>query len=154
VDERIAACRDGTVVIGGSQSGLAVSYWLARENHPHIILERDRIGASWRDKRWDSFCLVTPNWMLRLPGYPYQGNHPDGFLQGDDIVKYLTDYAAFFNPPLLEELAVERLSKTNSHYDVVTTIKAHSVVVCVGYFHEPRLPEAAANIDSSIFTNS
>ena len=30
--------------------------------------------------RWDSFCLVTPNWIVQLPGHPYDGDDPDGFM--------------------------------------------------------------------------
>ena len=34
---------------------------------------RRRIGYSWREERWDTFCLVTPNWQCTLPDYPYHG---------------------------------------------------------------------------------
>ena len=27
--------------------------------------------------------LVTPNWSMRLPGHPYDGDAPDGFLARD-----------------------------------------------------------------------
>ena len=37
-------------------------------------------------QRWDNFCLVTPNWQCRLPGYPYAGDDPDGFMVRDEIV--------------------------------------------------------------------
>ena len=43
------------------------------------MLEKDRIGETWR-RRWDSFCLVTPNWSVLLPGHPYDGDDPDGFM--------------------------------------------------------------------------
>ncbi|MBW3613014.1 MAG: FAD-dependent oxidoreductase, partial [Chloroflexi bacterium] len=45
------------LVIGGGQAGLAVSHELARHGVDHVVLERGRIGQSWRD-RWESFCLV------------------------------------------------------------------------------------------------
>jgi putative flavoprotein involved in K+ transport len=32
------------------------------------VLERGRIGETWRTQRWDSFTLNTPTWMSRLPG--------------------------------------------------------------------------------------
>ncbi|HSM40323.1 MAG TPA: NAD(P)/FAD-dependent oxidoreductase, partial [Afifellaceae bacterium] len=146
--------RIDTVVIGGSQAGLSVSYWLKKAGHPHIVLERDTIGCAWIDKRWESFCLVTPNWMLRLPGFAYVGDDPDGFLLRDEIVDYLKDYAASFDPPLREGVAVRRLSYTPEGYAVETasgTIQARNVVVCVGYFHEPKLPPCAAAIDDAIF---
>src|SRR4029453_7660742 len=48
----------GTVVIGGSQAGLAVGYYLKEHGLPFVLLdENDRIGDAWR-KRWDSrVCL-------------------------------------------------------------------------------------------------
>jgi putative flavoprotein involved in K+ transport len=66
------------VIIGGGQAGLSVSYFLTQQGCKHLVLEKDRIGESWR-KRWDSFHLVTPNWMLQLPGFPYRGDNPDAF---------------------------------------------------------------------------
>ena len=70
----------------------SLSYELSRAGIEHVILERGRIGGSWRG-RWDSFCLVTPNWTVRLPGYEYRGEDPDGFMARDQIVEHLVGYA-------------------------------------------------------------
>ena len=70
------------VVIGAGQAGLAVSHELSELGVDHVVLERARVGQSWRD-RWDSFCLVTPNWTMSLPGFPYAGDDPDGFVPRD-----------------------------------------------------------------------
>jgi putative flavoprotein involved in K+ transport len=51
---------------------LSVSYELTQRGIDHVVLERDPIAQSWR-ARWDSFCLVTPNWFIRLPGGGYDG---------------------------------------------------------------------------------
>ncbi len=64
------------VIIGGGQAGLAMSYHLKQSGIDHVILEKHQIAHSWKTKRWDAFCLVTPNWQCRLPGYPYQGSDP------------------------------------------------------------------------------
>ncbi len=58
------------VVIGGGQAGLAVSYCLKQRGIDHLVFEKHRLGHEWRERRWDSFCLVTPNWQCRLPGFP------------------------------------------------------------------------------------
>jgi putative flavoprotein involved in K+ transport len=76
------------LVIGGGSAGLAVSHELSRNGVEHTVLERGRIGQSWRD-RWDSFCLVTPNWSVQLPDGAYDGSDPDGFMPRDDIVAFL-----------------------------------------------------------------
>jgi putative flavoprotein involved in K+ transport len=47
-----------------------------------------------------SFTLVTPNWTVRLPGFPYQGDDPDGFMPRADVVRYLEQYAASFQAPV------------------------------------------------------
>lgn len=142
-----------TLVIGGSQAGLSVSYLLKEANQDHIVLEADRIGSSWLNKRWDSFCLVTPNWMVQLPGFPYKGADPDGFLARDEIVDYLRGYAAAFKPPLQEGVSVTHLAKTSEGFVASTTagtIRARNVVVCAGYFHDAKLPRAAEKLDGSI----
>jgi cation diffusion facilitator CzcD-associated flavoprotein CzcO len=46
------------VVIGAGQAGLAVSHELSELGIGHVVLERARVGQTWRD-HWDSFCLVS-----------------------------------------------------------------------------------------------
>ncbi len=66
------------------------------------IFQVDRNTVSnWLD-RWDSFCLVTPNWTLDLPGFPYRGDDPDGFILRDQIAEYVLGYRAFLDAPVLE----------------------------------------------------
>src|SRR5215813_11893055 len=97
------------VVVGGGQAGLAMSYCLRELGVDHVVLERHRIGYEWRERRWDSFCLVTPNWQCQLPGFPYRGPEPDGFMVRDDVVRYLEEYAASFDPPVVEGVEVTGL---------------------------------------------
>src|SRR5436309_15152709 len=100
------------VVVGGGQAGLATSHELTRAGVEHVVLERGRIGQTWRG-RWDSFCLVTPNWTAQLPGHPYDGDDPDGYMPRDDIVAYLELYADGFAAPVREDVevtSVERLA--------------------------------------------
>ncbi len=88
-----------TLVIGAGQAGLAISHELTERGVGHVVLERGDIGQSWRD-RWETFCLVTPNWSVQMPGFPYDGDDPDGFMPRDDIVAYLERYAASFAAPV------------------------------------------------------
>ncbi len=81
-----------TLVVGGGQAGLSVSWHLTRRGREHAVLDRGKIGDTWR-KRWDSFCLVTPNWTCRLPGFPYDGDEPDDFMKRDQIVAYIERFA-------------------------------------------------------------
>ncbi|MDQ3662410.1 MAG: NAD(P)-binding domain-containing protein [Actinomycetota bacterium] len=96
------------VVVGAGQAGLAVSPELTHAGVAHVVLERGRVGQSWRG-RWDSFCLVTPNWFLQLPGHPYDGGDPDGFMRRDEVVPHLERYAAEVEAPVREGIAVTSL---------------------------------------------
>ena len=71
--------RHATIVIGGGQAGLAMSYHLQRIGREHLILERARIAARWHDERWDSLRFQFPNWSLQLPSQPYEGDDPHRF---------------------------------------------------------------------------
>ncbi|HSM55585.1 MAG TPA: FAD-dependent monooxygenase [Candidatus Sulfomarinibacteraceae bacterium] len=77
-----------TLIIGGGQAGLTTSYFLTQAGREHLILEKERLFKAWRDERWDSFTLVTPNWALQLPGMEYEGDDPDGFLTRQEVVEY------------------------------------------------------------------
>ena len=57
-------------VIGGGQAGLSISWHLTQSGIDHVVFEKERAGHAWRAERWDTFCLVTPNWQCQLPGYP------------------------------------------------------------------------------------
>src|SRR5215470_6212931 len=70
-----------TIIVGGGQAGLSVSYYLSQQGRDHVVLEQsNQPGNAWRNHRWDSFVLNTPNWQTRLPGAEYQGDDPDGFM--------------------------------------------------------------------------
>jgi len=71
-----------SVIIGGGQAGLSLSYHLIQAKREHTILERSpQVANAWRNRRWDSFTLITPNWAFRLPGAEYVGPEPEGFIR-------------------------------------------------------------------------
>lgn len=144
-----------TLIIGGGQAGLATSYYLTQQGREHIVLEQShRVGASWR-RRWDSFTLVTTNWQLQLPGFPYQGNDPDGFLSRDEVVAYLEQYVALFNPPLRFGVRVTSLEQKpdGTGYLVKTddmAFEATNVVVATGIFQDPKIPSFSGDLPKGI----
>lgn len=130
------------VVAGGGQAGLATSQQLTEAGIGHVVLERSRIGQAWRD-RWDSFTLVIPNWTLDLPGFPYAGPDPDGFLPRDEIVSYLESYAASFDAPVREGVEVTGLEQTDAGWAVKTSagdLATRAVVVATGAFQKAHHP--------------
>jgi putative flavoprotein involved in K+ transport len=102
------------VVIGAGQAGLAVSHELTGLGVEHVVLERGRVAETWRN-RWDSFCLVTPNWSVRLPGRPYDGSDPDGFMHRDEVIAYLEQYALSFRSPVQEAVEINSLTATDGN---------------------------------------
>jgi putative flavoprotein involved in K+ transport len=147
----------GAIIVGGGQAGLSVSYCLKERGVDHVVLERSRIGNSWRTQRWDSFCLVTPNWQCQLPGHPYEGPDPDGFMRTPEIVDYLESYVAAFRPPVLEgvEVLSVQLRERGVHgFDVSTSsgqLVADQLVVATGGYHAPRIPKVAVEFAQSVF---
>jgi putative flavoprotein involved in K+ transport len=133
------------VVIGGGQAGLATGHQLTRAGVDHVVLERGRIGQTWRGL-WESFCLVTPNWSVQLPGHPYDRDDPDGFMPRDDIVAYLERYAAATETPIREGTDVTSIEPRDGRFAVTTadgTIDAGSVVVSTGAYQRPYRPPGA-----------
>ncbi|MYM33288.1 MSMEG_0569 family flavin-dependent oxidoreductase [Duganella sp. FT94W] len=142
------------LIVGGGQAGLSLSYLLKQQGLSHLILEKNRLGHAWRSERWDSFCLVTPNWQCTLPGYPYRGDDPEGFMVKQQIVDYIDGYIAAFAPPALEGVAVTGVRcDADGRYRVSTdagTYHADQVVIAVGGYHTPILPADAAQIPAGI----
>jgi putative flavoprotein involved in K+ transport len=134
------------VVVGGGQAGLATSWHLVRAGVDHVVLEADRAGSEWRNRRWDSFCLVTPNWQCRLPGFPYDGSAPDGFMVRDEIVEYLEDYTRSYDVPLVEGVRATQLDNGFRITTTAGTISADQVVVATGPYQRPRVPRLAERL--------
>jgi putative flavoprotein involved in K+ transport len=135
------------VVIGAGQAGLSVAHALQKRGIRPVVLEQHWVGYAWDRQRWDSFCLVTPNWQCRLPDFPYDGPDPHGFMGRREVVDYVQRYAAFVAADLREGVRVDRLRQLGAGYRLSTSegeLEAEQVVVATGGYHRPRRhPEAA-----------
>ena len=142
-----------TIVVGAGQAGLSTSYYLKQQGREHLIFEQAKQAApAWRS-RWDSFTLVTPNWMFRLPGEEYQGDNPDGFMDRDDLVARLETYIERLDPPIRYETQVKSVERIDAGYRVRTdkgVFEAANVVIATGMFQNPRIPLFSTKISSDI----
>ena len=143
-----------TVVIGAGQAGLAISYYLTLAGRAHLVLEKAAVLANaWRNQRWDSFTLVTPNFQVRMPGAEYAGPVPYGFMSRAEVIDYLDAYAARFQLPVrcgVEVWSVERLAGAYQIATSAGTLRAENVVVATGLYQSPKLPRFSAAFPAEI----
>ncbi|HEU4425406.1 MAG TPA: NAD(P)-binding domain-containing protein [Pilimelia sp.] len=138
-----------TVIIGAGHAGLAMSRCLADRDVRHVVLDRGCVGERWRTARWDSFRLLTPNWLSRLPGWRYTGPDPDGFMSAGEFAGYLGDYARSFDAPVRPHTLVTRVERTGCGFAVHTgdaVWRARSVVIATGYHSRAKVPEIATGL--------
>src|SRR5260370_27259631 len=133
-------------IIGGGQAGLATSWYLTQAGVEHVVLESGRVAETWRTRRWDSFCLVTPNWGVKLPGADYRGPDPDGFMPLAELVDYFQGWADSFKAPVQENTRVLSLEREGADFSLQLArneLRARPVVVASGAFQRARPPAGA-----------
>lgn len=142
------------IVVGGGQAGLSASYYLQQHDIDHLVLEKHSLTHTWRNQRWDNFCLVTPNWQCALPGHPYSGPDPHGFMKKNEIIAYLDAFIAKVQAPVREGVAVQRLAKRpEGGYRLDTSageFSADQVIVASGGYHTPIIPRLAERLPAHI----
>jgi putative flavoprotein involved in K+ transport len=149
--------RIDTIVVGGGQAGLAMSYHLKRLGRAHVVLERGRVGQSWRSERWDSLMFQFPSSSIQLPGYTYKTDDPDGYVHKDELVRFIEDYAALIDAPLLCGLRVVALGGDSASGRLLVeteqgrSFEAVNVIVATGPFHLPQVPAFATSMPVELF---
>jgi putative flavoprotein involved in K+ transport len=142
-----------TIVIGGSQSGLTVGYYLAQQGREFLILDaNERVGDAWRN-RWDSLRLFTPAKFSRLPGMKIPGASAWYFVTKDELADYLDRYARRFRLPVRTGVTVDGLTKADGWFVVSAgdlRFEAQNVIVATGAFRIPKLPTFAPELDPRI----
>ncbi|HZD02164.1 MAG TPA: NAD(P)/FAD-dependent oxidoreductase [Actinomycetes bacterium] len=125
-------------VVGAGPAGLATSAALSARGVEHVVLERGRVGESWRTQRWDSFRLNTPGWMNQLLGE----QPPDSYATGVEVVQRLQKLAA--DCPVREGVPVAWLAPAADGYALASgggNLLARTVVVATG---DQNLPKVSA----------
>ena len=112
------------------------------------MIEQGRIAETWRTRRWDGFRLNTPSFCLDLPGCPYDGDEPEGFLTGAETVSYLERYSAGSDAPVRTGVRVLKLARRAERFALQTSdgeIECENVVVAAGAFQRPTPRPARSN---------
>jgi putative flavoprotein involved in K+ transport len=133
-------------IIGGGQAGLATSWHLNQAGVDHVVLESGRVAETWRSRRWDSFCLVTPNRFVQLPGAPYDAPDPDGFMLLAQLIDHFQSWANSFDAPVEGNTTVTSLEEDKGGFLLRLpsgTINARTVVVATGAYQRPYRPAGA-----------
>jgi putative flavoprotein involved in K+ transport len=145
--------RTTTVIVGAGHAGLAMSRRLTARSIDHVVLERGEVANSWRQERWPSLRLLTPNWQTRLPGRAYAGDDPDGFASMSEVAGFVEDYARASAAPVRTHTGVTALRPAGRGYEVTTTDgvwRCRTVVVASGACNRPVIPAVAGAVPPSV----
>jgi putative flavoprotein involved in K+ transport len=120
-----------------------------------VLDRRSTPGGGWLD-RWDAFRLVSPNWMVGVPGLGYEGGDPNGFMGRDELVEHFRRYARVIEAPVELDTDVTRLTPIDAgaaRFRLATSqgaIEARNVIVAAGPFQTPHIPAIAGGFGASI----
>ena len=138
------------VVVGAGHAGLAIASFLREQGRDFVVLERGRIGETWRTQRWDSFQVNSPNAMSLLPGQDLGGAPRDGFFTRDELVRGFERYAEARALPITAGVVVTMVAHADAEGTFVVrgtqvgggsvSWRARSVVVAAGIQRTPKLP--------------
>jgi putative flavoprotein involved in K+ transport len=141
------------VVIGAGSAGLGVSYFLKQQGREHQVLERGRIGETWRTQRWNSFRLNSPTIRSILPGDSYEGADPWGAITHHEFVAYLEGYAERHCLPVSTQSPVKELTRDNGIFRVTIArgaLLARNVVIATGDQNRQVRPPGSADLPAAI----
>ncbi len=145
--------RTRCVIIGAGHCGLAMSRCLSEFSIDHVVLERGEVANSWKQERWDSLRLLTPNWQARLPGYSYSGDDPDGYMTMPETISFIEQYAIQISAPVKLNTRVTSVNTDGGNYKIVTNRgnwESESVVVASGACNLAHVPAMAEAVPRSI----
>jgi putative flavoprotein involved in K+ transport len=141
------------VIVGAGHAGLAMSQRLSERSIEHVVVERGEVANTWRTERWESLRLLTPNWHARLPGRPYDGDDPDGFMSVREVTKLISRYAGTIAAPIVCGTTVTRAAARGDGYEITTnrgTWRCAAAVVATGACSHATVPPAAARLPDRV----
>lgn len=147
------------VIIGAGHCGLCLSYLLSKSHIEHIVLEKNEIGSTWINQRWDNFKFVTPNKFNVLFPEDNPFFNDNEFCTAKEFSKYLKIFALENKLPVFENHTVNSVTLTDEEFKFSLAISSNvdtinlttrNVAVCSGYQNAKYIPPFANNISESI----
>jgi putative flavoprotein involved in K+ transport len=143
------------VIIGGGPSGITCSYYLKQKGIKHVILEKDEMLHTWKRERWDSFYLVTPNWMTNIPEMDDLIPYDNAYMSKQEIVTVLERFLERVSPEFIEHASIDVIDKNSEGvYEIQTNqgvFQTKHVIVAAGMYSNPYIPDASSQLSKQIF---
>src|SRR6516225_2126989 len=142
-----------TVIVGGGQAGLALSYYLKQEGREHVVLERaPAVANAWRNQRWDSFTLVTPTFrsecrarnikeMIHTDSCPWPRSSSTSTTTCCGLIRQFTVAS--------KPTASRKLERDTSCAPVKASMKPN-VVIATGLYQAPKIPKLSEHLTEEI----
>jgi len=96
---------------------------------------------------------VTPNWQCQLPGFPYPGPDPNGFMLRHEIVDYIDAFVRR-RSAAAEGVTVKGLHSNPQHGFTLETSDglyfADQVVIAAGGYQIPVIPRCAERLNPDL----
>jgi putative flavoprotein involved in K+ transport len=111
------------------------------------------VANSWRNERWDSLRLLTPNWQSRLPGLGYDGAEPDGYMTGAEVADLIAGFAEHVGAPVRTGVNVTSVRAADGGYRIGTDggeLAARTVVLASGACNRPAVPSFADGVPDDV----
>jgi putative flavoprotein involved in K+ transport len=112
------------------------------------------LANSWQRERWNSLRLLTPNWQNRLPGIPYDGDDPDGYMTAAEVAELIKRFAESIRAPVRTQTNVTSVQRAGDDgYRVMTEdgeIRAPTVVIATGACNLPAVPAFAGSVPANV----
>ncbi len=141
------------IVLGGGPSGISCGDHLNKRGIDYLIIEKKVMLQTWRHERWDSFYLVTPNWMTNFPGLEDHIPYDNGYMSKAEILNLLEAYLLKINPNYIENVLVERVYKEGDLYCLKTSsgeFTCDDLIMATGLFNKPFIPKVKNDFPSDV----
>ena len=137
------------LIIGAGPAGILAGYHAKRHGLEYMILEKDKIGQSWR-RMFDGMTLLSPghwkfDWTSLSPDFPiWNMDVHKPFQTVEEFVDYLVAFADEYKLKIMERSEVVDMSVTEDGFRVYTdnfNMDTKNLMLATGVFHNPYTPD-------------